>query len=82
MRTFIATLFAASLAAGTAFAAEADGTVQKVDPAEMTIQLDDGQTYKLPPEMDITAVEEGVEVVIAYDEGDDGVNQITDMFFP
>ena len=78
MRTFIATLFAAVVAVGPALAADADGTVQKVDPAEMTIQLDDGKTYKLPPEMDITAVEEGAEVFIAYDERD-GVNQITDM---
>jgi hypothetical protein len=44
----------------------------------MTIVLDDGKTYKLPPEMDMSGIAEGVEVIIAY-EAKDGVNQITDM---
>jgi outer membrane lipoprotein SlyB len=78
MRKVLAALLASFAIAGAAVAADADGTVTKVDPQQMTIVLDDGKTYKLPPEMDMSGIAEGVEVIIAY-EAKDGVNQITDM---
>jgi outer membrane lipoprotein SlyB len=78
MRKVLAALVASFAIAGAAVAADADGTVTKVDPQQMTIVLDDGKTYKLPPEMDMSGIAEGVEVIIAY-EAKDGVNQITDM---
>jgi outer membrane lipoprotein SlyB len=61
-----------------ALAADTEGEVRQVNPEDMTITLDDGKTYKLPAEMDVTAIAEGATVIIAYDSRD-GVNQITDM---
>ena len=78
MRRVIATLVASFAFAAAAVAADADGKVTRVDPEQMTIVLDDGKTYRLPPEMDMSAIAEGAEVIIAY-EAKDGVNQITDM---
>lgn len=78
MRRVIATLVASFAFAAAAVAADADGTVTRVDPEQMTIVLDDGKTYRLPPEMDMSAIAEGAEVIIAY-EAKDGINQITDM---
>jgi outer membrane lipoprotein SlyB len=78
MRRIFAALLATYAFAGMAAAADTDGKITKFDPAAMTIVLDDGKTYKLPPEMDTSGIAEGVEVVIAYDSKD-GVNQITDM---
>jgi outer membrane lipoprotein SlyB len=78
MRKVFAAFIASIAFAGAALAADADGRVTKVDPEQMTIMLDDGKTYKLPPEMDMSAIAEGAEVIIAY-EAKDGVNQITDM---
>lgn len=78
MRKVLAALVASLAITATAVAADADGKVTKVDPEQMTIVLDDGKTYKLPDEMDMSVIAEGVEVIIAY-EPKDGVNQITDM---
>ena len=77
MRKVLAALVA-SLAITAAAAGDADGKIKSVDAEKMTIVLDDGKTYRLPAEMDISAITEGVEVIIAY-EAKDGVNQITDM---
>ncbi|MEQ9247191.1 MAG: DUF1344 domain-containing protein [Nitratireductor sp.] len=44
--------------------------------------LDNGQTYKLPSEMDVSAIEPGMSVILAYREVEDGVKQITDMLLP
>lgn len=77
----IAAAFALFLAAGTALAADTEGQITAVDQDAMTITLADGQTYKLPAEIDMSAIEEGMEVVIAYRELD-GVLQITDMLLP
>jgi outer membrane lipoprotein SlyB len=78
MRKVLAALVASIALATMAAAADADGKIKSVDAEQMTIVLDDGKTYKLPAEMDMTAIAEGVEVIIAY-EPKDGVNQITDM---
>jgi len=79
MRNLIAALAACVAFTAAAFAAEADGKIKSVDAEKMTIILDDGKTYKLPAEMDVSEIIEGADVVIAY-EPKDGVNQITDMF--
>jgi len=78
MRKVLAALAASLAIVSAALAADADGKITSVDPEKMTIVLDDGKTYKLPAEMDMSAIAEGVEVIIAY-EAKDGVNQITDM---
>lgn len=64
-----ALLMAASLAlsSGAALAADDEGTIKRVDREALTITLDNGNTYKLSGEFDVEALEEGVEVVLAYD---------------
>ena len=70
------------LTAAPALAADTDGTIQSIDTEKMTITLDDGQTYKLPAEMDVSGIETGMDIVIAYRVGEDGQKQITDMVLP
>ena len=62
----------------TALAAEAEGRITAVDSQAMTITLEDGKTYKLPGEVDVEALAEGMEILIAYDTVG-GENMITDM---
>ncbi len=64
-----ALLMAASLAlsSGAAMAADDEGKIKRVDREALTITLDNGNTYKLSGEFDVEALEEGVEVVLAYD---------------
>lgn len=78
MRKVLAALVASLAITAAAAAGDADGKIKSVDAEKMTIVLDDGKTYRLPSEMDMSAIAEGVEVIIAY-EAKDGVNQITDM---
>ncbi len=73
----IATLFIST----AAFAAEAEGKVQKLDPEAQTITLDDGKAYKLPGEFDIATLHEGMDILLAYDKVN-GENLITDMQLP
>lgn len=75
----IASLF---LMAGPALAADTEGLVKSVNQEKMTITLEDGETYKLPGEMDVSAIAEGMDIVIAYRELDNGEKQITDMVLP
>ncbi|KFB10770.1 DUF1344 domain-containing protein [Nitratireductor basaltis] len=79
-------VFALALALATflalpASAADTDGVVKSVDMEKMTVTLEDGQTYKLPAEMDASSIEAGSMVVIAYTEIE-GSKQITDLFVP
>lgn len=64
-----ALLMAASLtlSSGAAMAADDEGKIKRVDREALTITLDNGNTYKLSGEFDVEALEEGVEVVLAYD---------------
>lgn len=78
MRIILAATIALFLAVLGAFAENAEGKIRKIDANAMTVVLDDGKTYKLPPEMDMSGIAEGTEILIAY-EVKDGVNQITDM---
>jgi len=64
-----AMLIAAALAfsSGAALAADDEGTIRNIDREALTITLDNGNTYKLSGEFDVEALEEGIEVVLAYD---------------
>jgi len=55
------------LSSGAATAADDEGTISRVDREALTITLDNGNTYKLSGEFDVEALQEGVEVVLAYD---------------
>ncbi|WP_274425474.1 DUF1344 domain-containing protein [Chelativorans sp. YIM 93263] len=81
MRAITAALSLALLAA-PALAEDAEGQITAVDEQDMTITLQDGSTYKLPPEMDVSGISDGMQVVLAYQIDDDGERQITDMFLP
>ena len=81
MRIAIAAASAFLFLAGSALAADTHGEIKTIDSEKMTITLDDGQTYKLPAEMDISGISEGTDIVIAYRERN-GVKEITDMVFP
>ncbi|MBS9719765.1 DUF1344 domain-containing protein [Tianweitania sp. BSSL-BM11] len=62
-------------------AADTDGAIKSIDRTAMTITLEDGEKFKLPGEFDVSALEEGMDVVIAYDEVK-GEKLITDMQLP
>jgi Cu/Ag efflux protein CusF len=76
MRVILGALMA--LASAAAYAAEAEGEIRSIDAENLTITLEDGKSYKLPGEFDMSAIQEGMEILIAYDEVG-GVNIITDM---
>ena len=73
MRTVTGIVYAALLAAGlmlsagAAQAAEDEGKIASVDIETLTITLDNGNSYKLPGEFDVEALDVGMEVVLAYD---------------
>lgn len=71
-----------ALLATPVLAADTEGKITTVDPENMTITLQDGSTYRLPPEMDVSAISDGMEIVIAYRVNEDGEKQITDMLLP
>jgi hypothetical protein len=78
MRTLIGAVIATLMFSGAAFAAEAEGQIKKIDIDQLTITLDDGKSYKLPGEFDVSSLKEGMEILLAYDEIG-GENLITDM---
>ena len=80
MRTLIGVVAAALMISSAAFAAEAEGQIQTVDRDNLTITLDDGKSYKLPGEFDVELIQEGMTILLAYDEIS-GENLITDMQF-
>lgn len=73
MRTVTGIFFAAIIAAGVALfgnaalAADDEGKIARIDAEQLTITLDNGNTYKLSGEFDVEALEVGTEVVLAYD---------------
>ncbi|MFC5584086.1 DUF1344 domain-containing protein [Nitratireductor kimnyeongensis] len=81
MRIFAAAL-GLLLLVSSAFALDTEGRVANVDPENLTITLENGQIFKLPAEMDVSAIEPGMSVIVAYREVDNGVKQITDMLLP
>lgn len=64
--------------AGAASAAEDEGKITRVNVDELTITLDNGNTYKLSGEFDVESLVVGTEVVLAYDTID-GQKQVTDL---
>ena len=78
MRTLIGTMIATLMLSGAAYAAEVEGQIKKIDIDQLTITLDNGKSYKLPGELDVSTLKEGMEIVLAYDEVG-GENVITDM---
>lgn len=63
-----ALLVSVGLAVSPAAAADDEGKIAEIDAEAMTITLDNGNTYKLSVEFDVAALEEGMEVVLAYDD--------------
>ncbi len=78
MRMLIGVLAATTMMATAAFAAEAEGHIKAIDRENLTITLDNGKLYKLPGEFDVDAIQEGMDILLAYDKVGD-VNLITDM---
>ncbi|WP_233714013.1 DUF1344 domain-containing protein [Aquamicrobium zhengzhouense] len=79
-RIFIAAAIAVPMAlvGGAAHAAEDEGKIARVDVANLTITLDNGNTYKLSGEFDVEALVVGTEVVLAYDTIE-GEKTVTDL---
>lgn len=78
MRTLIGAVAFTMMWATVALAAEAEGHIKTIDRDNLTITLDNGKLYKLPGEFDVEAIQEGMEILLAYDKVGD-VNLITDM---
>ena len=75
---FGAALMFSTIVSTGALAAEAEGKIATVDRDNLTITLENGNSYKLPGEFDVDAIQEGMQVLLAYDKvGDE--NMITDM---
>ncbi len=71
-------LTAALMFAAAAFAAQTEGKIMTVDREKLTITLENGKSFKLPGEFDVEALQEGMEVILAYEKIGEQ-NQITDM---
>ena len=71
-KLMIAAGAAALLAASSlsAFAAEVTGAVTAVDPATLSVTLDDGNTYVLPADFDVAALTAGLQVTFTYEDID------------
>ena len=78
MRLLIGTVAATLMSVALAFAGQVEGKIKKIDQDNLTITLDDGKSYKLPGEFDVESIQEGMDVVLAYDEVG-GVKLITDI---
>ena len=81
MRSLIGALAAVMMISSAAYAAEAEGKIKVIDREKLTITLENGKSYKLPGEFDVDALQEGMDVLLAYDQVN-GVNTITDMELP
>lgn len=56
--------------ASVAFAADASGTIKSIDKSNMSLTLDNGNTYELPSTIDLSNLKEGQKVKVTYsDEG-------------
>lgn len=62
-----AVLFAS---ASVAFAADASGTIKSIDKSNMSLTLDNGNTYELPSSVDLSNLKEGQKVSLTYSEED------------
>lgn len=66
------------LSVGGAWAAEIEGKIQKVDPSERTLVLEDGTKIWVAEGVAIDSLKEGSEVKAAYEERD-GKNVATSV---
>jgi hypothetical protein len=74
-----AAFFAAGLAlSGAASAADDEGVIASIDREAGTITLENGNSYKLPVEFDMEALQEGMQILLAYDDVA-GEKLVTDM---
>lgn len=78
MKAILSALAALFLITSSAFAANAEGTIKKIDKSSLTLTLDDGEKFKLSEEFNFEDYSEGMAVMIQYDEikGDKIVLQI------
>ena len=81
MRSVLGVFAAVLMMSSAALAAQTEGLIKTIDRDALTITLDDGKSYKLPGEFDLDAIQEGMDVVFAYDDVN-GVKMITDMQLP
>lgn len=78
MRAIPIAVFGLFACTSAAFAGEDEGKIKKIDADNMVIQLEDGKSYKLPGEFDMTSISPGVTVLLTFDKVGD-VNLITDL---
>ena len=78
MRHLFAALVTLVVMSDVALADEAEGAIKAIDADKQMITLDNGKTFKLPGEFDISAIKVGMDVLIAFDSVN-GENLITDM---
>lgn len=81
MRRLSGAIVATVMLTTMSLAAQTEGRIRSIDIDAQTITLDNGKSYKLPGEFDVASLQEGMEIVIAYDEVN-GENLITDMELP
>jgi Cu/Ag efflux protein CusF len=76
---FVVILFCALItAAAPAIAAEVEGKVRSISPADRTITLDNGETIIVPQSMALDQLKEGAEVKVSFEESD-GKKVATDI---
>ncbi len=68
MKAISGALAALLLFASSAYAADAEGTIAKIDKSTMTLTLKGGQSFKLSEEFALEDYSEGMDVTISYDE--------------
>ncbi|KQQ91146.1 DUF1344 domain-containing protein [Aureimonas sp. Leaf324] len=64
---FFACSFLSVSASYPAAAREVDGTIERIDRDDASLELSDGATYQLPETFDYTAVRPGMQVVVVYE---------------
>lgn len=71
MKKIILAASAVALMSGAAFASSSDGVVGKFDPQTRVITLDNGNSYTVPRDVGLPAIQTGEKVSIQFnDEGD------------
>lgn len=73
MRRMLAALSAAAMLVSVGFAEAAEeqrGKIKDVDPANMTLTLEDGTTYELAEGVKVIDLQPGQEVTVSYEMKD------------
>ncbi len=83
MRFVVSALLALSAVfaplAALAQSADVEATITDVSTSELTIRLDDGETYQAPTEFNFEGLEAGVKVFMFYTVDKDGKRVINDL---